>query len=84
MPELHHVPFLALLPQYENTMEQFQEFESSMWAAMMGTPGAGACPYLVLRVRRGSDLLRDTLVQVRQGSVSSGAPAVCMAAGSIV
>jgi len=45
-------------------MAQVAAFEHSMIAAMLGGPGA-ACPYLVLRVRRGQHLLQDTLVQVR-------------------
>ncbi|WIA41938.1 hypothetical protein OEZ86_009249 [Tetradesmus obliquus] len=49
--------------QLENQMQQLAAFENSMMQALMG--GAReSCPFLLLRVRRGSYLLRDTLMQI--------------------
>eukprot|EP00882_Tetradesmus_deserticola_P023656 GHRQ01025760.1.p1 GENE.GHRQ01025760.1~~GHRQ01025760.1.p1 ORF type:complete len:434 (+),score=180.85 GHRQ01025760.1:112-1413(+) len=49
--------------QLENQMQQLAAFESSMMQALMG--GAReSCPFLLLRIRRGAYLLRDTLMQI--------------------
>lgn len=62
-----HYPFVydpaskARILQLENMMAQYQEFGNSIRRAMMG---GNACPYLILKVRRGPYLLQDTLVQV--------------------
>ncbi|KIZ02502.1 hypothetical protein MNEG_5454 [Monoraphidium neglectum] len=53
----------ARVLQLENQIAQFQQFESSMMQAMLG--GASS-PFLVLRVRRGPHLLRDTLLQINR------------------
>eukprot|EP00877_Chromochloris_zofingiensis_P010517 jgi/Chrzof1/5719/Cz16g12280.t1 len=64
-----HYPFVydpaskARILQLENMMAQYQEFGNSIRRAMMG---GNACPYLILKVRRGPYLLQDTLVQINR------------------
>ncbi|KAK9830367.1 hypothetical protein WJX72_011319 [[Myrmecia] bisecta] len=58
--------------QLENTKEQFEEFHEAMIRQLLSGHGLGACPYLILKVRRSPYLVHDTLLQI-QGAAARDA-----------
>lgn len=51
----------------DNYQEQQQEFDTALFRSLLGD---GACPYLLLRVRRGEHLVQDTLTQINRAKAA--------------
>ncbi|KAL6756665.1 hypothetical protein V8C86DRAFT_2644732 [Haematococcus lacustris] len=56
----------ARVLQMENQMSQFNELHSALFRGLFSSSGQDMTPFFVIRVRRGPNLVRDTLVQVNR------------------